>query len=242
MARLPRFVIPGHPQHIIVRGNNREAIFYAEEDYTFYLERLMEACRKHGCECHAYVLMTNHVHLLLTPQFENSISKAIQMIGRYYVQYFNHKYHRTGTLWEGRYKASLIDSERYLLTCYRYIELNPVRANMVTHPSEYPWSSYLSNASGVENLLITHHSEYITLANTDEKRQLAYRDLFKLCMADRTLEEIREATNKAWVLGSDYFKAKIEEKTGRSSQPSKVGGDRRSERYHRSRRRNIDRV
>ena len=148
MARLPRFVIPGQPQHVIVRGNNREPIFYADEDYRFYLEKLQEACQKHACDVHAYVLMTNHVHLLLTPQREDSLSKVIQMLGRYYVQYFNYTYKRTGTLWEGRYKATLIDSEVYALVCYRYIELNPVRAEMVGHPAAYPWSSYPYNALG----------------------------------------------------------------------------------------------
>jgi len=231
MARLPRFVLPGHLQHVIVRGNNREAIFYENEDYTFYLNKLKEACTKHDCGLHAYVLMTNHVHLLLTPQVENGISKIIQMIGRYYVQYFNHKYQRTGTLWEGRYKASLIDSERYLLTCYRYIELNPVRASMVLHPADYPWSSYSCNALGADNALITPHSEYISLSTISKNRQLVYRGLFEQNIDSRTIEEIRAATNKAWVLGSEYFKAQIEQKTGRPSQPRKVGGDRRSEGY-----------
>ncbi|MGC2047550.1 MAG: transposase, partial [Gallionella sp.] len=148
MARLPRFVLPGQPQHVIVRGNNRSEIFCADADYRFYLEKLQLACDKHGCDLHAYVLMTNHVHLLITPHEEQSLSKALQMLGRYYVQYYNHCYQRTGTLWEGRYKATLIDSEAYLLTCMRYIELNPVRAGMVAHPSEYPWSSYHHNALG----------------------------------------------------------------------------------------------
>ena len=160
MARLPRFVIPGQPQHVIVRGNNREPIFYAEEDYRFYLEKLQQACEKHQCDLHAYVLMTNHVHLLITPHTEDGISKSLQMLGRYYVQYFNHTYQRTGTLWEGRYKATLIDSERYLLTCYRYIELNPVRAEgMVDHPSEYPWSSYRYNVVGESDPLVVPHPE-----------------------------------------------------------------------------------
>ena len=149
MARQPRFVLPGQPQHVIQRGNNRQDIFRADEDYAFYLEKAEEAANKHECDIHAYVLMTNHVHLLVTPHLENSISKMMQMIGRYYVQYFNYRYRRTGTLWEGRYKASLIDSEQYLLTCMRYIELNPVRAtNMADHPSDYRWSSYGSNATG----------------------------------------------------------------------------------------------
>ncbi len=134
MARMPRFILPGHPQHVVQRGNNRQVIFCDEVDYWFYLEKLGEAAKKHSCQIHAYVLMTNHVHLLVTPDTENGISKM--MLGRYYVQYFNCKYKRTGTLWEGRYKASLIDSERYLLTCM--IELNPVRArDMVGNPSEY---------------------------------------------------------------------------------------------------------
>ena len=144
-------------------------IFYADEDYRFYLEKLKDACEKHQCDVHAYVLMTNHVHILMTPQTERSISKAIQMLGRYYVQYFNYSYKRTGTLWEGRYKAALIDSEHYLLTCYRYIELNPVRAEgMVEHPSEYPWSSYRHNALGEPNGLLTAQREYRRLGrNTD---------------------------------------------------------------------------
>ena len=131
MARLPRFVLVGHPQHIIIRGNNREPVFIADEDYQLFLEKLSAAAKKHECDIHAYVLMTNHIHLLVTPNKENGISKMMQMLGRYYVQYFNYTYKRSGTLWEGRYKASLIDSEAYALLCYRYIELNPVRANMV---------------------------------------------------------------------------------------------------------------
>lgn len=155
MARLPGFVIPGQPQHIILRGNNRTEIFCADQDYHFYLEKLTLACIKHGCAVHAYILMTNHVHLLITPQQEQSLSKAMQMLGRYYVQYYNYSYRRTGTLWEGRYKATLIDSEAYLLTCMRYIESNPVRAGMVAHPSLYQWSSYHHNASGQPDPLVT---------------------------------------------------------------------------------------
>jgi putative transposase len=146
MARLPRFSIPGQSQHVIQRGNNRDAIFVADEDYGFYLEKLKDACQKFHCEIHAYVLMTNHVHLLITPYSENGISKVMQSLGRFYVQYFNYQYRRTGTLWEGRYRATLLDSEQYLLICSRYIELNPVRAGMVLHAGEYPWSSYRCNA------------------------------------------------------------------------------------------------
>ena len=231
MARLPRFVIPGQPQHIIVRGNNREPIFYREEDYRFYLEKLKAACDKHQCELHAYVLMTNHIHLLLTPHTEQGIGKMIQMLGRYYVQYFNHVNNRTGTLWEGRYKATLIDSEHYLLTCYRYIELNPVRANMVDHPSAYPWSSYGYNGLGQTDLVVTPHQEYLRLGTESEERQLAYRSLFKSRITEKTLAEIREASNKAWVLGSSRFKQEIEQKLNRRAVPLARGGDRKSSVY-----------
>jgi len=228
MARLPRFVLPGQPQHVILRGNNRTEIFCAEADYQFYLDKLQQACTAHGCELHAYVLMTTHVHLLITPKEEDSLAKAIQMLGRYYVQYYNYCYQRTGTLWEGRYKATLIDSETYLLTCMRYIELNPVRADMVTHPSEYPWSSYRYNAIGQPNERIKPHLEYRRLGSTAEARQSAYRQLFKHRIGDASLAAIREATNKAWVLGNDRFKQRIQAKLDRRIEPKARGGDRKS--------------
>ncbi len=231
MARLPRFVIPGQPQHVILRGNNRTEIFCADQDYQFYLEKLQQACNTHDCDLHAYVLMTTHVHLLVTPNEEQSLAKAIQMLGRYYVQYYNYCYQRTGTLWEGRYKATLIDSEAYLLTCMRYIELNPVRADMVAHPSEYPWSSYRGNALGQTNELVTPHIEYRRLGKTDEERQAAYRQLFKHRIPENSLAEIREATNKAWVLGNGRFKQRIQAKLDRRVEPSARGGDRKSEKF-----------
>lgn len=202
-----------------------------DADYQFYLEKLQLACDKHDCMIHAYVLMTNHVHLLITPQAEDSLSKAMQMLGRYYVQYYNYTYQRTGTLWEGRYKATLIDSEAYLLTCMRYIELNPVRANMVVHPSDYPWSSYLYNALGNVNELVSPHLEYMRLGKTVEARQAAYRQLFKYHIAESSMDEIREATNKAWVLGNDRFKKRIQKQLERRVEPSARGGDRKSEKF-----------
>ncbi len=231
MARLPRFVLPGQPQHVIVRGNNRSEIFCADADYRFYLEKLQLACVAHGCDVHAYVLMTNHVHLLVTPHEQQSLSKAMQMLGRYYVQYYNYCYQRTGTLWEGRYKATLIDSETYLLTCMRYIELNPVRADMVSHPSEYPWSSYHYNALGQPNELVTTHLEYRRLGKIDKARQTAYRQLFKHHIPESGVAEIRDATNKAWVLGNDRFKRRIQQKLGRRVEPAAKGGDRKSEQF-----------
>jgi putative transposase len=200
---LTRFVLPGQPQHVIQRGNNREVIYVSAEDYRFYLEKLQEACQKHQCDVHAYMLMTNHVHLLITLHEENGISKVLQGLCRYYVQYFNYTYERTGTLWEGRCKASLIDSERYLLTCSRYIELNPVITQMVDHPSEYPWSSYRYNALGQNDSLLVPRLLYRRLGRSPDKRQKAYRQLFRTHITEKTLDEIREATNKAWVIGSD---------------------------------------
>ena len=231
MARLPRIVIPGQPQHVIVRGNNRGEIFRAEADYGFYLEKLKLACDKHGCLIHAYVLMTNHVHLLITPDAEQSLAETLQMLGRYYVQHYNYSYKRTGTLWEGRYKATLIDSESYLLTCMRYIELNPVRAGIVSHPSEYRWSSYHCNALGQADDLVTPHLEYRRLDKSAQTRQASYRQLFKHHIPERSVTAIRDATNKAWVLGSDHFKHSVQRQLERRVAPSARGGDRKSEKF-----------
>lgn len=231
MARLPRMVIPGQPQHIIVRGNNRSEIFCCDADYRFYLEKLLTACKKHDCQLHAYVLMTNHVHLLMTPFFETGLSKTLQMLGRYYVQYFNHCYRRTGTLWEGRYKATLIDSESYLLACMRYIELNPVRAGMVADSAEYPWSSYRFNALGHGDDLVTPHVEFHRLGADDKERQSAYRALFNQSISETQINEIRDATNKAWALGDSRFKERIQLQLARRVEPIARGGDRKSTQF-----------
>ena len=231
MPRHGRFVVVGHPQHIISRGNNRQAIFCCNKDYSFYLEKLKAGCEKYGVELHSYVLMTNHVHLMMTPLNEDSISKLMQMQGRYYVQYFNYTYKRTGTLFEGRYKATLIDTERYLLTCMRYIELNPVRASMVKGPTDYPWSSYHFNAAGDRNDLLTPHRAYLSLGPTKEERLSVYRDLFREHLCEREVAEIRESTNKGWVLGSERFKDMIEEQLSRKLAPLDRGGDRRSKAF-----------
>lgn len=228
MARLPRFDVPGHPQHVIQRGNNRSIIFVGDEDYEFYMTKLGEACKRYQCDLHAYVLMTNHVHLLMTPHLKGGIGKVMQMLGRYYVQYFNYQYNRTGTLWEGRYKATVLDSEQYLLSCSRYIELNPVRADMVNHPADYPWSSYHFNALGVSNSLIKAHTIYIALGRRAASRQSAYRALFEHQIPERTMDEIRAATNKSWALGNEKFLEQIEELTQRQVQPKPRGGDKRS--------------
>lgn len=214
---------------MIQRGNNRSVIFVTDEDYRFYLEKLNAACQKYACDLHAYVLMTNHVHLLITPHHPGAIGKVMQMLGRYYVQYFNHQYQRTGTLWEGRYKATLLDSDQYLLVCSRYIELNPVRAGMVSHPSDYPWSSYAFNALGKDNSVLTPDPLYLALGNDADERQAGYRALFDHHIPEKTLNEIREATNKAWVLGGGRFQEEVEKLLQRQVKPKPRGGDRRPE-------------
>ena len=209
MSRKPRFQLVGVPQHVIQRGNNRESCFHGAEDCQRYLNDLHEAARRNGCRLHAYVLMTNHVHLLVTPMQEHGMPHLMQDLGRKYVRYINHTYRRTGTLWEGRYKSSLIDSDAYLLTCMRYIELNPVRARMVEHPGEYRWSSYAANAQGQANPLLSAHPLYEGLGSEPETRRHAYRELFRHHMGNDLLHAIREALNQELVLGRDDFKDRI---------------------------------
>ena len=223
MARLPRYYIKDQPQHIIQRGNNREPIFATNEDYLFYLECLQVAAKRHDLSIHAYELMTNHVHLLASPQKANSIPKTLQSVGRRYVQYFNHCYNRTGTLWEGRYKATVIDSDRYLLTCMRYIELNPVRAGMVEHPRDYNWSSYVANGEGKKNTMLTQHCLYQQLGSNEVGRLSAYQQLFQSTITSIELDTIRESTNKGWCLGNDLFKEKIERLSKRRAAPNPKG-------------------
>jgi putative transposase len=226
VPRKPRFNLVGLPQHLIQRGNNREPCFYAEEDYQRYLRDLYESALKYDCRIHAYILMTNHVHLLVTPMGAYGVSQMMQALGRRYVYYINNTYKRTGTLWEGRYKSSLIDSDNYLLTCMRYIELNPIRATLVEHPGDYKWSSYHANAQGNNDPIIESHPLYIALGQTAEKRQQAYRELFRSHVEDDLLHEIRDALNHELVFGRSHFKDRIEEITqrqvrlGRSGRPS----------------------
>jgi len=217
MARQPRFFVAGEVLHVIQRGNNRGPIFASEEDYRLFLDCLVQASRLHGVLIHAYVLMTNHVHLLATPLRKESLPKVLQSVGRRYVQYFNCAYQRSGTLWEGRYRATVVDSERYLLTCMRYIELNPVRAGMVGHPGEYRWTSYHANAQGAPDVLIRPHELYERLGHSGPEQQRAYRQLFRAQLSGVDVEAIRDATNKNWALGNEQFKQRIEALSGRRS-------------------------
>lgn len=223
MARLPRISPVGIPVHLIQRGNNRQACFAAPEDYAAYLNWLKEYTKKFSVDIHAWVLMTNHVHLLCTPHEEGSVSLMMQSVGRRYVQYFNYKYQRSGTLWEGRYRSCLVQTEKYLLEVYRYIELNPVRANMVSEPGEYGWSSYPINALGKDSELCTPHPEYLKLGKRKDTRMKNYRALFKAHVDDELLVEIRNGLNKGMALGKDRFKQEVEKLTGRRLMPKKVG-------------------
>jgi len=223
MPRKPRFNLPGIPQHLIQRGNNREPCFFTKADYQRYLDDLSESVDRFSCQLHAYVLMTNHVHLLVSSTDTYGISQMMQALGRRYVCYVNRRYNRTGTLWEGRFKAGLIDSENYLLTCMRYIEMNAVRANMVDHPAEYRWSSYAANAQGQQNPIVTPHPLYLALGSSAEKRQKAYRELFRQPMSKQPLHKIRQALNNELVLGCDYFKDRIEAAKNRQARLGQPG-------------------
>lgn len=223
MPRKPRMYLPGLPAHIVQRGNNHEPCFFSEDDYRFYLDRLAQALKRYSVQIHAYVLMTNHVHLLLTPEDADGISKVMSLLGQYYVRHINRTYQRTGTLWEGRHKASIIDSDEYLLCCYRYIELNPVRAGMVKFPDGYPWSSYLYHAWGEDNPLLRDHSLFFELGQTSAARQSAYRNLFKDDLDDVMIQTIRRAIHYNYPLGNDRFREKIEKTLKRQVGQSKRG-------------------
>jgi putative transposase len=223
MARLPRLCLPGIPQHIIQRGNNRQVSFACDEDFAAYATWLEEYSRKYSVKIHAWVFMTNHVHLLVTPEDERGISDMMQSLGRMYVRYYNSAYRRTGTLWEGRYKSSIIDAENYLLTCMRYIELNPVRAGMVQMPEEYAWSSYHANGLGKGAKLWSPHLIYKELGRTVKNRTEAYRELFRHHLESELVGQIRKSVNQGMALGNDRFKAEIERLTGRRASVLKRG-------------------
>ena len=215
MPRMKRLDLPGVAQHVIQRGNDRQACFFREIDYVRYMQDLREAACKFDCRIHAYVLMTNHVHLLVTPNAAGAVARMMQAVGRRYVRYVNASICRTGTLWEGRYKASLVDSERYVLTCYRYIELNPVRAGMVASPEAYRWSSFAANACGLHDPLVTPHEAYQRIAIDGEQRRMLYRKLFTEAIPPEELQAIRLYVQRQRALGSSKFQAQIEQQLQR---------------------------
>ncbi len=232
MARQPRFSITGQAQHIIQKGNNKKVIFSSDRDYRYYLDKLGEKCLEHNLDIHAYVLMPNHTHILATPFKKDSITRVFQSLGRCYAQYYNYIHDRTGTLFEGRYKATVVDADTYLLDCYRYIELNPVRSSIVNCPSEYIWSSYRHNTGILHDNLIKPHNKYLNLRNKDQSAADAYRNLFLTPLDIKIVNEITEATNKSWVLGSNNFKKLIESSLNRRSSPKPRGGDRKSRNWN----------
>lgn len=216
MPRKPRTFLAGVSCHVIQRGNNRAACFFKLQDYLFYLDCLHDASRRYRVSIHAYVLMTNHVHLLLTPDTADGVSKVMQSVGRRYVQYVNFKYRRSGTLWEGRHKSCLVEAERYFLNCMCYIELNPVRANMVDDPGKYPWSSYRGNAMTGRDRFVSPHEVYFSLGKDLNKRLKAYRELIEARQSEKIIETIRAAIQFSTPLGSDSFRRQIERTLGHS--------------------------
>jgi putative transposase len=214
MPRRPRIHLAGLPLHIVQRGHNREACFFAEEDYHTYRHWLGEALAASACVLHAYVQMTNHVHLLLTPPEPEAVSQLVMSLGRRYVQYINKTYRRTGTLWDSRYKSSLVQADNYLLLCQRYIELNPVRAAMVADPANYRWSSYRANGLGQDDPLLTPHPVYSALGGTESQRLAAYRALFRPELDGDAISDIRMALDQGQPLGDSRFLASIELATG----------------------------
>ena len=213
MPRRPRIHIPGMPVHVIQRGHNRNACFFSHADYLIYRNWLGEALHKTGCLLHAYVLMSNHVHLLLTPPAEDSVAQLTISLGRRYVQYINKHYDRIGTLWQGRYKSSLVTTDDYFLSCQRYIELNPVRAALTDDPAYYRWSSYWANGLGQPDPLVTPHQIYLGLANNEPERLAAYRALFNIALNDKVVDDIRIAINQGHPLGREGFLDEIAKST-----------------------------
>jgi len=223
VARLPRLTVPGYPHHLIQRGNNREPLFADAADYRRLLEYLGEGAQRYHVAIHAYVLMSNHFHLLATPEDEHGLSSMMQSLGRRYVRVYNQLHGRTGTLWEGRYKATVIESERYLIACMAYIELNPVRAGMVAHPAEYPWSSYAHQTGIAHDPLVTPHALYWGLGNTPFSREAAYRAVIESGLGSEQVAKFTQSTLKGWALGSDHFIRDLQERTGRRVMQQKAG-------------------
>ncbi|MCG2585125.1 transposase [Massilia sp. TS11] len=223
MSRQSRLIVPGLPHHIIQRGLNRQAVFEADEDCAAYLDWLREAAKATRVQVHAYVLMPNHVHILATPQDETGLARMMQRVGRFYVPFFNRRHERSGTLWEGRFRTSVVDADHYLLACMRYIELNPVRAGLVSAQAEYVWSSYAHHAGMRADPLITDHPLYWALGNTPFQREAAYQALFEDAVAPEQTRQITDSAIKGLPLGSAPFLQQLAQKTKRAVLPGRRG-------------------
>lgn len=223
MARLPRLVVPFQPHHVIQRGNDRQSVFRDDDDRRAFLDWLRIAAKQYKVAIHAYVLMPNHVHLLASPSDAQGLGRMMQWVGRYYVPYFNRKYARVGTLWQGRYLASVIDSERYFMVCSRYIEQNPVRANLVASPAEFPWSSHAHHVGLQSDPLVTDHPLYWALGNTPFQREAAYLALVEQILENHDIELINQAVLKGWPLGGEQFKTSLAARIKRRVGPARRG-------------------
>jgi putative transposase len=223
MARLPRLTVPGYPHHIIQRGNNRQAIFDDSADYEALLAMLDENAREFGVAIHAYVLMSNHFHLLATPETTEGIPRMMQAVGRRYVRRFNQKHARTGTLWEGRYKSTIIQAERYLLACMVYIDLNPVRAGLVAEPATYPWSSHPHYLGLRRDKLVSPHPLYWALGNTPFARDAAYAELVSAGISQKQKLDLSESALHGWALGEPDYVADLQRRTQRRVARGRAG-------------------
>ena len=223
MPRQLRFVVAGVAAHITQRGHNGADCFTRDSDYLIYLLHLRELCEKHGCAIHAYCLMTNHVHLLLTPSTEKACTNVMRDLGQRYVQYFNRRYGRIGTLWQGRYWANVVESARYLLGTYRYIERNPVAARMVQAPQDYRWSSVGANTGQRADALVTPHAEYMALGEDEASRQASYSRMVQESVEQELIRQIRESRDTGYPLASNAFKAGLAARLGRRTEPGKAG-------------------
>ena len=228
VPRRRRLSLPGIPLHVIHRGTDRCAIFRDGLDFRVYWNVINEASRRAQCAIHAYVMMTNHVHLLVAPERAEGVASMIQIVGRQYVHYFNRRHGRTGTLWEGRYRSAIIDSDQYLFACMRYIELNPVRAGMTRHPRDYAWSSYLANAELEPDPLVTPHPLYAELAGDAIGCAASYRAMVAPRAGHADIDtQLREATMGGRILGSPAFRRRVVDDLGLPSEPKRHGGRRR---------------
>lgn len=223
MARLPRLSIPGYPHHVIQRGNNRQAIFALAADYQAMLDLLEENAKKFGVALHAYVLMSNHFHLLATPESADSLPRMMQAVGRRYVRYFNDSQGRSGTLWEGRYRSTLIQTESYLLTCMAYIDLNPVRAALVAEAGDYPWSSHGHYVGLRSDKLVTPHPLFWTLGNTPFAREAAYAEMVHTGVPAEQQAALTQSVLSGWALGDPDFVADLQKRTQRRVSKTQAG-------------------
>jgi putative transposase len=223
MARLPRLTVPGYPHHIIQRGNNRQAIFGDSADYEALLAMLDENAREFGVAIHAYVLMSNHFHLLATPETTEGIPRMMQAVGRRYVRRFNQMHARTGTLWEGRYKSTIIQAERYLLACMVYIDLNPVRAGLVAEPATYPWSSHPHYLGLRRDKLVSPHPLFWALGNTPFARDAAYAELVAAGISPKQKLDLSESALHGWALGEPDYVADLQRRTQRRVARGRAG-------------------